>query len=346
MLPAKSRRSVAALVSVLFALTASVFAPGIASADPLDDKRAEAKQIADKLQELAHHAEVITEEYNDAVLKQQQLQAEVEAATARAEEAKVELERRRDELADFAVDAYVRGGDAMPSALNHDPTESGKLQKYADAALGDRPTLIKQYRKAKGDAEKQIEDLESARAEADEVSKAVDAKMKEAQAAVDEQTRRRDQVQGELATLVRQEEDARSGAPGNSNPPRRNGPAPAVGSGASFAIEAAKTQIGVPYKWAGETPATGFDCSGLVLWAWRHGGKSLPHSSRSMYSMSTKISLSQAQPGDLVFYGESGISHVALYIGNNQIIHSPRTGSVVHITSVNYWSAFRGVGRI
>ena len=116
--------------------------------------------------------------------------------------------------------------------------------------------------------------------------------------------------------------------------------------GAGFAIEAAKTQLGVPYKWAGESPETGFDCSGFVLWAWRHGGKSLPHSSRSMYSMSTKISLSQAQPGDLVFYGTSGVSHVALYLGNNQIIHSPRTGSVVHITSVDYWDALIGVGRV
>jgi cell wall-associated NlpC family hydrolase len=207
--------------------------------------------------------------------------------------------------------------------------------------------LIRQFREAKADAEQQIEDLNDAKAEADKVSKAVDSKMKEAKAAVDEQTERRNQVQGELAVLLREEEEARSGAaPGTSNPPRRNGPPPAVGSGASYAIEAAKTQLGVPYKWAGETPEEGFDCSGFVLWAWRHGGKSLPHSSRSMYSMSTKISLSEAQPGDLVFYGESGVSHVALYLGNNQIIHSPRTGSVVHITKVDYWSAFIGVGRI
>jgi cell wall-associated NlpC family hydrolase len=348
--PANSRRTFAALLLVLLALTASLLAPGVASADPVTDKREEARREAEKLEELAHQAEVLTEEYNDAVLKQQQIQGEVDAATTRANEANAELDKRREDMADFAIDAYVMGGtDAqVPSALKHDPKDSAKLQEYADVAVGDRPKLIKQFRKAKADAEKQIEELSDAKAEADEVSKTVEVKMREAQAAVDEQTNRRNQVSVELDALLREEEEARSGAaPGTSKPPRvTGGPPPAVGTGAGFAIDAAKTQLGVPYKWAGESPETGFDCSGLVLWAWRHGGKSLPHSSRAMYSMSTKISLSQAQPGDLVFYGNGGVSHVALYLGNNQIIHSPRTGSVVHITKVDYWDAFIGVGRV
>jgi peptidoglycan DL-endopeptidase CwlO len=350
MLAAKSWRSFASLGLVLFALTASLVAPSVASADPVSDKREEARREAEKLEQLAHQAEVLTEEYNDAVLKQQQIQTEVDATTIRAEEANAQLEQRRDEMAAFAIDAYVMSGTEaqVPSMLKHDPNSGAKVQEYADSVIGDRPKLIKQFRQAKADAEKQIEDLNKAKAEADEASKAVDVKMKEAQAAVDEQTNRRNQVQGELADLLREEEEARSGAaPGTSNPPRRaGGPAPAVGSGASFAVAAAKTQLGVPYKWAGDSPEEGFDCSGFVLWAWRHGGKNLPHSSKSMYSMSTKISLSQAQPGDLVFYGNGGVSHVALYIGNNQIIHSPRTGSVVHITKVDYWSAFIGVGRV
>ena len=103
--------------------------------------------------------------------------------------------------------------------------------------------------------------------------------------------------------------------------------------------------LGVRYTWAGEDPATGFDCSGLVLWAWAHGGKSLPHSSRMMYSSSQRIPMDQLQPGDLVFYG-SPIHHVALYIGGGQIIHSPRTGSYVQVASVHYWSDIAGAGRV
>jgi cell wall-associated NlpC family hydrolase len=62
--------------------------------------------------------------------------------------------------------------------------------------------------------------------------------------------------------------------------------------------------------------------------------------------MSTKISKSELQPGDLVFYGRPTIHHVALYIGGGQIIHSPGSGKYVHITTVDYWNQYAGAGRI
>ncbi|MEJ7584693.1 MAG: NlpC/P60 family protein [Acidimicrobiales bacterium] len=101
-------------------------------------------------------------------------------------------------------------------------------------------------------------------------------------------------------------------------------PHPSVGVGAEAAIAAARSVLGVRYTWAGASPSTGFDCSGLVLWAWQHGGKSLPHSSRAMYSSSRRISMSDIQPGDLIFYGQPTIHHVALYVGGGQIIHAAR----------------------
>lgn len=120
---------------------------------------------------------------------------------------------------------------------------------------------------------------------------------------------------------------------------------PAASGGAAAAIAAARSVLGTPYQWGGESPSEGFDCSGLIKWAWAHGGKSLPHSSRALYSMSAKIPVSALQPGDLVFYN-SPISHVGLYIGGGQMIHSPHTGDVVKISSIHYWSALRGGGRI
>jgi cell wall-associated NlpC family hydrolase len=329
-------------------LAASLLVPSVASADPVDDKRNEAKQVADKLHELELSAEMLTEEYNDAVLKQQQLQVEVDAATTRADEAKAELEQRRTEMAAFAVDAYVMGGTEaqVPSTLKHDPKDSAKLQEYADAAIGDRPKLIKQFRKAKADAEKQIEDLKTAKAEADEVSKTVDVKMNEARAAVDEQQRTYNTIQADLQQLVAAEQDARSPriAAGPTSP--RGGPIPPPGSGAGAAIQAAKSQLGVPWVWAASTPGVGFDCSGLVMWAWGRGGKSLPHSSKSLYSMSRKIAKGDAQPGDLVFYGRPSVHHVAIYIGGGQIIHSPGSGKDVRIQSIDYWDEFVAVGRV
>ena len=81
------------------------------------------------------------------------------------------------------------------------------------------------------------------------------------------------------------------------------------------------------------------------MWAYAQVGRSLPHSSRALYSMSRRISVDQLQPGDLVFYN-SPVSHVGLYIGGGQMIHAPHTGSTVQIESIHYWSALSGGGRI
>jgi cell wall-associated NlpC family hydrolase len=123
-------------------------------------------------------------------------------------------------------------------------------------------------------------------------------------------------------------------------------PAPAPpASGAAGAVAAAHSVIGTPYKWAGASPEEGFDCSGLIMWAYAQVGRSLPHSSRALYSMSRRIAVEELQPGDLVFYN-SPVSHVGLYIGGGNMIHAPHTGSTVQIESIYYWSALSGAGRL
>jgi cell wall-associated NlpC family hydrolase len=75
------------------------------------------------------------------------------------------------------------------------------------------------------------------------------------------------------------------------------------------------------------------------MMAWRAGGKSLPHWSVAQFQQSTSISVGQLRPGDLVFWGSTPgtIHHVAMYVGNGQIIHAPRTGQPVQINSMYYW---------
>ena len=87
--------------------------------------------------------------------------------------------------------------------------------------------------------------------------------------------------------------------------------------------------VGNPYVWGGTSLTKGADCSGFVLSVFANYGVSLPHSSVAQSNSGTKISSSEAQPGDLFFYGNgSRINHVAIYIGNGQVVHasSPRTG--------------------
>ncbi len=106
----------------------------------------------------------------------------------------------------------------------------------------------------------------------------------------------------------------------------------------------AKQFLGNPYVWGGTSLTKGADCSGFVLSVFKHFGYTLPHSSRSQAQCGTKISASNAQPGDLFFYGKSGtINHVAIYIGGGQVIHasSPKTG--IRISSAYYRSPIKVV---
>lgn len=103
-------------------------------------------------------------------------------------------------------------------------------------------------------------------------------------------------------------------------------------------VEYAKEFLGNPYVWGGTSLTKGADCSGFVLSVYKKFGVALPHHSGSQAKQGTKISSSELQPGDLVFYanGSGTINHVAIYIGGGQVIHasSPTTG--IKISKYNY----------
>jgi cell wall-associated NlpC family hydrolase len=119
--------------------------------------------------------------------------------------------------------------------------------------------------------------------------------------------------------------------------------APPPSSGAAAAVEEAKRQLGKPYEYGGSGPDT-FDCSGLTAWAWRAGGKSLPHSSQAQWSATSRVAMTDIAPGDLLFYGEP-IHHVGIYVGDGQMIEAPETGKNVRYASI-YRSDLVGAGRV
>ena len=106
----------------------------------------------------------------------------------------------------------------------------------------------------------------------------------------------------------------------------------------------AKEFLGNPYVWGGTSLTKGADCSGFVLSVFKKYGVTLPHSSRAQANCGTTIKVSEAKPGDLIFYGKGKtINHVAIYIGGGQVIHAsnPRTG--IRISKVSYRSPFKAV---
>ena len=104
--------------------------------------------------------------------------------------------------------------------------------------------------------------------------------------------------------------------------------------------------VGNPYVWGGTSLTRGADCSGFVLSVYANYGVYLPHSSRAQAGCGTRISASEAQPGDLFFYGSGkGINHVAIYIGNGQMVHSGNPNKISDIYSSYFQQHWMCVAR-
>jgi peptidoglycan DL-endopeptidase CwlO len=120
-------------------------------------------------------------------------------------------------------------------------------------------------------------------------------------------------------------------------------PPPATHGGA---VGIAMQYLGIPYVWGGSSPS-GFDCSGFVMYVYAQMGVSLPHNAAAQFAYGASVSKEELQPGDIVFF--NGLGHDGIYIGGGQFVHSPHTGDVVKISSLNdswYASTWYGAKRL
>ena len=112
-------------------------------------------------------------------------------------------------------------------------------------------------------------------------------------------------------------------------------------------IDVAENLKGTPYVYGGSTPA-GFDCSGFTMYCYSKVGVSLTHNAAAQYSQGKHVSKKNLKKGDLVFFGSStsSINHVGIYIGNGKMIHSPHTGAVVRVESIDNHGSYVGACRV
>lgn len=389
-------------VAVVGTLLAGLATPP-AGAQSVEGKRAEAQQVAAQLDGLERELSALDEQYNTARLELAAVEEDIAAAQQRVDGAAADMDATRDDLRRFAVEAYVTTGDAdtLDALMGDGVGDLGARQAYAEVATGSRRDLVDQLSATRARSDAEIGQLEAVRAEAAALEDQLSGARSAADAKVREQEALQARVEGELATLVQQEQARRAAeeqaraeaaareasarqeaarlaaaqersssttaassssssaaapsssgasptttAPAPSTPTTTAPPtAPPVPGGVGAVLAAASSQVGTPYVWAGASPEQGFDCSGFTMWAWSHGGRSLPHSAAAQMSMTRRISIDQLQPGDLVFYG-SPVHHVALYVGNGTIVHAPGRGRFVRYDSVHYWSALAGAGRL
>jgi cell wall-associated NlpC family hydrolase len=99
---------------------------------------------------------------------------------------------------------------------------------------------------------------------------------------------------------------------------------------------------GIPYRWGGTSPRSGFDCSGLATWVYSHVGVRLPHYTYAQWRYGRPVGRGALRAGDLLFF--SGLRHVGIYIGGGRLIHAPHAGTRVQVARLSGWFASSFVG--
>jgi murein DD-endopeptidase len=143
----------------------------------------------------------------------------------------------------------------------------------------------------------------------------------------------------------------RTGMPGASKPPVATAPGtlPETQAGREIA-DAAAALLGAPYRYGGAGPDK-FDCSGLVSYVHRQFGYATPRTAAQQFAAATPVPRGELRPGDLVFFRLNGatVSHVGVYIGNDQFVHAPQTGAAVRVARLEddyYRNRYAGGGRL
>ncbi|HUF01735.1 MAG TPA: C40 family peptidase [Gaiellaceae bacterium] len=111
-----------------------------------------------------------------------------------------------------------------------------------------------------------------------------------------------------------------------------SGAAPRLPNVGERAAHIALQVVGVPYRYGGESPASGFDCSGLVRWAYAKLGVDLPHSSYALASEGRRVPSAKVRPGDVLLF--AGLGHVGLYLGGGRMVHAPQSGRTVEVVAL------------
>jgi cell wall-associated NlpC family hydrolase len=129
---------------------------------------------------------------------------------------------------------------------------------------------------------------------------------------------------------------------------RYSDPTGPSGAAALIAVQIALGQVGTPYLWGGETPDAGFDCSGLVQYAYARAGLSLPRTAQTQYNHGPHLPLTgEPQPGDLVFFGTSSthVTHVGIALGQGRMVDAPHTGALVRVEPISGFGHYLGATR-
>ncbi|KAB8167277.1 glycoside hydrolase [Streptomyces sp. 3MP-14] len=339
--------------------------------DRADSAAERAREVREQVDHLYHEAGVATQRYNAAQEDVDVQQAQVDEALNAAAAATEQVNEARQTLGAMAAAQYRAGTGGLPDAaallLADDPKsffDTGYtlnrltgLQQHALDTFTEREQAADEEQDAATEALAELEERET---ELQDQRQAVQDRLAEARALLDQLD---EEEQAELAELERLEEEeaARAAEEARQERERREQeereraaaeeaaraaeeaeqeqqPEAPPESGdyatlADTAIAFAEGELGKPYVW-GATGPNSYDCSGLTQAAWRAAGVEIPRVTWDQVNIGTTIPRDQIQPGDLIFFYDD-ISHVGLYVGDGQMIHAPKPGDVIKYESID-----------
>lgn len=320
-------------VTVLTTAAAAAVALSANAANAAPSEKPSKDEVKAKVDKLYEQTEQASEKLNGAQEKQDKLEKEISTLQDNVARGQEELNELRDSLG-LAAAAQYRTGSIDPSVqlfLSADPDDYLDKASTMDQLSSQQVETLKKVTEKqralaqqRSEATEKLEDLADTRTELAKKKKEVQSKLSEARKLLNSMTA------AEKAALAAADARAtrdseRSALSGSSTP--------ATGRAAS-AYAAAQSVIGSPYVY-GASGASSFDCSGLTSWAFAQAGITIPRTSQAQASAGTRIySQSDLQVGDLViFYSDQ--HHVGFYAGNGQVLHAPRSGTVVRYESID-----------
>jgi cell wall-associated NlpC family hydrolase len=373
---------VIALATSLGIATSVISLAGPASAQQsLSSAQAQASAITASIAADKAQMATLTNQVTAADYKLSQLTSQIAAGQKQMAADQAVVGKDESQLRTQAITDYTSSGtsDQMTQMFSSSPNTSGIRSEYSSIATGNVTTTIDKLHTAQAQLKATQDSLEQAQSQAQATKDSEVSAENQAATLANQDQAQLDSVNATIQADIKAQQEAAAAAAqaaataafnarvaqsrqaqaaaatraattsqssGGGAAPVPIGPPPPVAQNASGAVAAAESQIGVPYVWGGESPGSGFDCSGLVQWAWGQAGVGLPRTSGAQFGATTQVPLADIEPGDLLFYGPDGSEHVAMYIGGGMMVEAPQTGETVHNTPVRTGDGFAGVGRV
>lgn len=344
-------------------LAGSMFVTPVFATPSVDDLKADKKaaedqvsslqtQLTDLMNKLGKLEEDLIATGEEITKAQEDLKEAEELEKKQYEDMKLRIRYMYEEGNTSAVEALVTSknfGDLVNNAeyvQNVHDYDREKLEEYVEtknkivdlkSKLEEEKTSLESMQSEYEEKEDELSStIETKRSEIADFDAQIQAAAEAAAAAAAEAERQRQQQTVDNSGGASTERNDSGGGSGDSsdgggNPASSSNPGNAGSGNTSTAqaiVNAAYSQLGVPYVWGGTSPGSGLDCSGLTQYCHRKAGISIGRTSQVQGGGGRAVS--SPQPGDLVCYG----SHIGIYIGNGQMIHAPRTGDVVKVANV------------